>query len=110
MWDKMDEIKENMEVMRQEMPDMEKQIGELQAELACEKRKTAAFALYKTADAEQTVSISSHNKTYLVLPGAFIFFIFSYKKLKLTNCHIYLFAGSTRLQVPRSEAERFRQI
>ena len=40
MWDKMDEIKENMEMMRNEMPEQEKKIAELEAELALEKRKT----------------------------------------------------------------------
>lgn len=52
MWDKMDEIKENMEMMRNEMPEQEKKIAELEAELALEKRKTQAFAVYKAADVE----------------------------------------------------------
>lgn len=58
MWDKMDEIKENMEVMRNDMPEMEKRIGELEAELALEKRKTQGYVLYKAADTEHTVSIN----------------------------------------------------
>ena len=52
MWDKMDEIKENMEVMRNDMPAMERKITELEAELALEKRKTHAYMLYKAADTE----------------------------------------------------------
>ena len=39
---------------------MEKKIADLEAELACEKRKTAAYVLYKAADAEQTVSTRSY--------------------------------------------------
>ena len=52
MWDKMDEIMENMEVMRADVPDMEKKIAELESDLAFEKRKTQAFVLYKAADVE----------------------------------------------------------
>lgn len=56
MWDKMDEIKEAMEVMRNQMPSYEKKITDLELELAQEKRKTTAFELYKTTDSEGTVS------------------------------------------------------
>lgn len=56
MWDKMDEIKEAMEVMRNQMPSYEKKITDLEQELAQEKRKTTAFELYKTTDSEGTVS------------------------------------------------------
>ena len=52
MWDKMDEIKEGMEMMKKEMPESEKKIAELEAELAFEKRKTQAFVVYKAADTE----------------------------------------------------------
>ena len=45
------------------MPDMEKKIADLEAELALEKRKTAAYALYKAADAEGTVSINTFSGT-----------------------------------------------
>ena len=38
--------------MRNEMPEQEKKIAELEAELALEKRKTQAFAVYKAADVE----------------------------------------------------------
>lgn len=56
MWDKMDEIKANMEVMREAMPALETKIADLEAELASEKRKTQAYELYKAADHDQTVS------------------------------------------------------
>ena len=56
MWDKMDEIKEGMEVMRNEMPALEKKVADLEAELALEKRRTEAYILYKAADSEGTVS------------------------------------------------------
>ena len=56
MWDKMDEIKEAMEVMRNQMPSYEKKNTDLELELAQEKRKTTAFELYKTTDSEGTVS------------------------------------------------------
>ena len=52
MWDKMDEIKEGMEAMKKSMPESEKKIADLEAELAFEKRKTQAFSVYKAADAE----------------------------------------------------------
>ena len=65
MWDKMDEIKENMELMRNDMPAMEGRIADLEAELALEKRKTAAYVLYKAADTEQTVSIELE-KAYII--------------------------------------------
>ena len=57
MWDKMDEIKADMEVMRNSMPEMEKKVADLEAELASEKRKTQAYVLYKAADHDGTVSV-----------------------------------------------------
>ena len=57
MWDKMDEWREENELIKEkELPEMAVRIQELMNELAAEKRRTAAFNIYKTADAEETVS------------------------------------------------------
>ena len=57
MWDKMDEWREENEVIKEkDLPEMNERIQELMEELAMEKRRTAAFKIYKTADAEETVS------------------------------------------------------
>lgn len=58
MWDKMDEIKEDMETMRNNMPTLEEQVLALEQQLAFEKRKTSSFNIYKGADADGSVSIS----------------------------------------------------
>lgn len=56
MWDKMDEIKEDMETMRNNMPTLEEQVTALEQQLAFEKRKTCAYNIYKGADADGSVS------------------------------------------------------
>ena len=57
MWDKMDEWKEEMDVIRSEIPDLEAKVIELKGLVAIEKRKNFAFSLFKNAEGTgETVS------------------------------------------------------
>ena len=61
MWDRMDEWKQEMDDIRNELPVMEDKIVELQKELEAQQRKTFALNVYKNADPDVTVSLASQN-------------------------------------------------
>ena len=53
----MDEWREENEYIKdKDLPALSERIEELEKELALEKRRTAAFNIYKAADPEETVS------------------------------------------------------
>ena len=102
MWDKMDQIKADMEVMREALPDMEKKIADLEAELASEKRRTQAYVLYKAADHDQTVSA-------LIAVSESFTRSFAVACLK-NETYLLNFSGPTWLQVLGIEAEWLCQV
>ena len=54
----MDEWKAEMEEIRNSIPELQQQADNLQVELAKQKRKTAAYDLYKAADPNGTNELS----------------------------------------------------
>ena len=53
----MDEWREENEYIKEkDLPALSERIEELEKELALERRRTAAFKIYKAADPEETVS------------------------------------------------------
>lgn len=64
LWDRMDEWKAEMEAMRTAIPDLQQQVENVAKELAKEKRKTAAFEVYKGQDPDVTVRKSNLNHLF----------------------------------------------
>ena len=55
-WAEMQQIEDENDAIKEELPQMEDEIGKLEAELAVEKRKTRLVQAYRTADPDSTVS------------------------------------------------------
>lgn len=59
LWDRMDEWKAEMDEIRNSIPELQQQVDNLQVDLAKQKRKTAAFDLYKVQDPNATNELST---------------------------------------------------
>ena len=58
MWDLVDELNaENAKIKEEEMPELEKKIAELEAEIKKEQIKNRALETYAAADPEKTVTL-----------------------------------------------------
>lgn len=58
LWDRMDEWKAEMDEIRNQIPELQQQADNLVVELAKQKRKTAAYDLYKAQDPNGTNELS----------------------------------------------------
>ena len=55
-WAEMEQIEDENDGIKEELPQMEDEISKLQAQLGLEKRKTRLVQAYRTADPDSTVS------------------------------------------------------
>ena len=60
-WAEMQQIEDENDAIREELPQMEDELGRLETELAVEKRKTRLVQAYRTADPDSTVSRKINN-------------------------------------------------
>lgn len=86
LWDRMEEWQEEMENIRNDIPDKQSKVEALELELQSEKRKTWAFEAYKLVD-------------NLDAP------VSDFKSITL---NFFIFLGPTWLQILRAEAFRLR--
>ena len=72
-WAEMQQIEDENDAIKEELPQMEDEIGKLEAELAVEKRKTRLVQAYRTADPDSTVSrkISNYKSVTRLLTSLF---------------------------------------
>ena len=59
MWDNMEEMKNDIEDIKENIPNLEARILELESLIEVEKRRTWAYSLFRQADPDNTVSYTN---------------------------------------------------